>query len=301
MLALSIVTVRHLRETPASARRHSIHDSAAGERILRDTTWRRHRHRDTSRGVTGRPERGVRRERPEWVSVVAQATRHRCRARHSRDRGRDVPLLVARQSLYRILCKRKAEKSSCERAGHRSRSATRRPGAAALGIATTSSSLRHRTLGVLQRVSGAGGVPQAASALDTAYGETSHRFPSFLPDGRHFVYSGTIGTCCPASKAGRIRIGTLDTMDATTLLEAESSAAVASGHLLFNRNGTLMAQPFDATLRQFARRPVSNSGVHRVRRQPVREFFGLRHWCPGFREWARATNGAVDVDGPCGH
>jgi hypothetical protein len=35
-------------------------------------------------------------------------------------------------------------------------------------------------------------------------------------------------------------------MDATMLLEAESAATVAAGHLLFNRNGTLMAQPFDA-------------------------------------------------------
>jgi hypothetical protein len=59
-------------------------------------------------------------------------------------------------------------------------------------------------VGVLQRVSATGGIPQVASALDTAYGEASHRFPSFLPDGHHFVYSATIGTCCPAPKAGRI-------------------------------------------------------------------------------------------------
>jgi hypothetical protein len=26
------------------------------------------------------------------------------------------------------------------------------------------------------------------TTLDTARGETAHRFPSFLPDGRHFVY-----------------------------------------------------------------------------------------------------------------
>lgn len=103
----------------------------------------------------------------------------------------------------------------------------------------------------LQRVSAAGGVPQEASVLDKTYGETSHRFPSFLPDGRHFVYTGSIGTCCPASKPARIMIGALDTMDATTLLQAESSAAFASGHLLFNREGTLMAQPFDAEARQF--------------------------------------------------
>ena len=89
-------------------------------------------------------------------------------------------------------------------------------------------------------------MPQAASVLDTGYGESGHRFPSFLPDGRHFVYTGVIGTCCPAAKPARIRVGTLDTMDATTLMQMESSATFASGHLLFYRDGTLMALPFDA-------------------------------------------------------
>jgi Tol biopolymer transport system component len=103
------------------------------------------------------------------------------------------------------------------------------------------------TVGILQRVSGAGGVPQPASELDKEYGETGHRFPFFLPDGRHFVYTGVIGTCCPASKPARIRLGTLDTTTATTLMEAESSAVIASDHLLFNRDGTLMAVPYDAT------------------------------------------------------
>ncbi len=101
------------------------------------------------------------------------------------------------------------------------------------------------TTGGLQRVSAAGGVPVPVSALDTAYGESSHRWPHFLPDGRHFVFTGSIGTCCPASKPARIRIGSLDTKDAPTLLEVESSSAVASGHLFFIRDGTLMAQPFD--------------------------------------------------------
>jgi serine/threonine protein kinase/Tol biopolymer transport system component len=104
----------------------------------------------------------------------------------------------------------------------------------------------------LQRVSADGGVPQAASAPDKAYSETSHhRFPSFLPDGRHFVYTEVVGVCCPPPKPGRVRIGALDTLDATTLLEVDSSSAFASGHLLFNRAGTLMAQGFDATSRRF--------------------------------------------------
>jgi Tol biopolymer transport system component len=111
------------------------------------------------------------------------------------------------------------------------------------------------TTGALQRVSSAGGIPGNASALDTEYGETSHRFPSFLPDGRHFLYTGTIGTCCPPSKPARVKIGVLDSLDATPLMQAESMATYARGHLLFNREGTLMAQPFDASARVLSGEP----------------------------------------------
>ena len=44
------------------------------------------------------------------------------------------------------------------------------------------------TTQVLQRVSASGGAPVPAATLDVAYGETSHRWPHFLPDGRHFLY-----------------------------------------------------------------------------------------------------------------
>ena len=146
-----------------------------------------------------------------------------------------------------------------------------------------------------------GGVPEAASASDKAYSDTSHhRFPSFLPDGRHFVYSEVVGACCPALKPGRIRLGALDTMDATTLLEAESSAAFASGHLLFNRSGTLMAQGFDATSHRFTGDAF-----------PVMEHVGIE----GSRyasfsvsdtgvlvtaRWTFATDDAADLDGSRG-
>jgi eukaryotic-like serine/threonine-protein kinase len=105
---------------------------------------------------------------------------------------------------------------------------------------------------VLHRVSATGGMVQTASVLDNAFGGSSqHRFPFFLPDGRHFLFTEIIGACCPPPRPGRIRVGTLDSMDTRVLVDAESSSAYASGHLLFNRSGTLMAQPFDAESRQF--------------------------------------------------
>ena len=93
----------------------------------------------------------------------------------------------------------------------------------------------------LQRVSAAGGIPTAATVL--GQGETvGHRMPFFLPDGRHFLYR--------ASKAGGvggpIYVASLDSPERKLLLNSDSSnVQYAQGHLLFLRETTLMAQPFD--------------------------------------------------------
>ena len=48
---------------------------------------------------------------------------------------------------------------------------------------------------------------QIADALEAAhdagseYDDASDRFPSFLSDGKHFLYTSTVGSCCPAQKA----------------------------------------------------------------------------------------------------
>jgi Tol biopolymer transport system component len=103
----------------------------------------------------------------------------------------------------------------------------------------------------LWRVPSAGGVPTAVTTIDSASGEKSHRWPHALPDGRHFIYTETTGTCCPAAKPATIRIGSLDPAEAAVaLFEAESSVTYASGHVLFARDETLMAQPFDPDTRQ---------------------------------------------------
>jgi Tol biopolymer transport system component len=103
----------------------------------------------------------------------------------------------------------------------------------------------------IMRVSSTGGEPTVVTTIDRATGEDAHRWPHFLPDGRRFFYTALTGPCCPASKPANIRIGSLDPADATvTVLQAESSVAYASGHLLFAREETLVAQPFDLDTRQ---------------------------------------------------
>jgi serine/threonine protein kinase len=105
----------------------------------------------------------------------------------------------------------------------------------------------------LLRVSAAGGTPEPASKLDLAQAENSHRWPSFLPDGKHFLYWSR------TSRAGEPSVlyaGELGTLQAKVLMKSESMAVYAPGHLLFLRGQTLMAQPFNPDRLELGGEPV---------------------------------------------
>ena len=112
--------------------------------------------------------------------------------------------------------------------------------------------------GALMQVPAAGGVPAPLTRLDANAGETSHALPSFLPDGRHFLYWRRSGS---AEKTGAY-IGSLDAtpeQQSAALVVASSFAAVyaaSPGSVLFLRDSTLMAQPFDAGTRTLTGEPV---------------------------------------------
>ena len=92
--------------------------------------------------------------------------------------------------------------------------------------------------GALARVSSAGGQPVPATKLSAADKDTSHRWPDFLPDGRHFLFL--------SQPSNVVHAGSLDSADVTRLVNADSRALYAPGYLLFIREDTLVAQPFDA-------------------------------------------------------
>ena len=96
--------------------------------------------------------------------------------------------------------------------------------------------------GPLHRVPAAGGTATPATTLAAERRERTHRWPSFLPDGRHFLYLSNEEV--PRSRWS-IRVGSLDSPDSQFVLEARSNAAYQDGYLLFVRGGTLLAQPFD--------------------------------------------------------
>jgi serine/threonine protein kinase len=96
--------------------------------------------------------------------------------------------------------------------------------------------------GPLLRVPAGGGQPpMPATELDKSRKETSHRFPHFLPDGRHFLYVGT-----GSDAKDRITyVGTLDSNERRPLPGIAAEVKYSMGHLVFVRDGALMAQPFD--------------------------------------------------------
>ena len=79
-----------------------------------------------------------------------------------------------------------------------------------------------------------------ATRLDVAHYDFGHQWPSFLPDGKHFLYSGLT-----TDRKHDVLLGTLGSDVSEVLIHNASDAKyVAPAHLLFERNGYLFAQSF---------------------------------------------------------
>jgi eukaryotic-like serine/threonine-protein kinase len=96
--------------------------------------------------------------------------------------------------------------------------------------------------GPLSQVPAAGGPTTPASHLDESIGESTHRWPVFLPDGKHFLYFARI---VQRNEHNGIHVGSLDGNENRLVVNTEANGSYATGYLLFGRETTLMAQPFD--------------------------------------------------------
>jgi eukaryotic-like serine/threonine-protein kinase len=106
--------------------------------------------------------------------------------------------------------------------------------------------------GVLRRISadGTGGADLTTLLADRA--ETSHRWPQFLQDGRHFVWF--VRSSDPAREG--VYLGSLDAPGGTMIVRSTSSAQCASGRLLYVVEGTLLAANLDVGGRRLTGEPV---------------------------------------------
>ena len=95
----------------------------------------------------------------------------------------------------------------------------------------------------IRRVPASGGTAVDFVKQDASRKERTVAWPEFLPDGRHFLYMAT----GDKPEDSVYRIGSLDSPDSKTLASAQTLVLYAlPGYLLFVRDRTLVAQPFDA-------------------------------------------------------
>jgi serine/threonine protein kinase len=96
----------------------------------------------------------------------------------------------------------------------------------------------------IYRVQASGGEPSRVTKLDAARSEVSHRWPFFLPDGRRFLYLSQKQMA--GSDQNGIYAASLDGGVPKLICNANSNVVYAPpGDLLFHRDGTLLARPFD--------------------------------------------------------
>jgi Tol biopolymer transport system component len=103
----------------------------------------------------------------------------------------------------------------------------------------------------LYRINSSGGEITLVTSLNSSKAETTHRFPYFLPDGKHFIFF------VKAHKAeSGIYLGSLDSQENKFLLRSDRSAIFSSGYLLFQRSNTLLVQAFDTKKLQLSGEPI---------------------------------------------
>jgi serine/threonine protein kinase len=119
------------------------------------------------------------------------------------------------------------------------------------GNAPGSGSWNHEDVIVFSRLGGpvfqvlaAGGPPVPLTTLDKAHGEAAHWAPWFLPDGRHFLYVARSGP----SEENSVYVGDLTSKTRKRVGSFGTGAIyVNPGYLLFVRQRTLLAEPFNAS------------------------------------------------------
>ena len=107
--------------------------------------------------------------------------------------------------------------------------------------------------GPLQRTSATGSTPTPVTTIRAGSGD-QHAFPSFLPDGRHFLFY----VRSERAEDRGIYVGSLDSREVKRVTASDLRGQFAPpSHLLFVQDRTLLARPFDLTTLQVTGDPVS--------------------------------------------
>jgi Tol biopolymer transport system component len=112
--------------------------------------------------------------------------------------------------------------------------------------------------GPMMRIAAGGGQPEPLTTFDREREETHHLYPSFLPDGRHYVFYVN-------SRERGLYVGELGSNARTHLFDPDPALPAAAaatpgiysstGHLLYVRDRVLMARAFDPAVRTASGEP----------------------------------------------
>ena len=108
----------------------------------------------------------------------------------------------------------------------------------------------------IYRIPAGGGEPEPVTELDFDANETTHRWATFLPDGRHFLFLAGSHSEGIHSGVNGVWVGELGSTDRRLLIHARTNAAYASGYLLYVREDVLLAHPFDPDRQELAGDPI---------------------------------------------
>jgi serine/threonine-protein kinase len=107
----------------------------------------------------------------------------------------------------------------------------------------------------LWRVSASGGEPKEVTRLNRSQGEISHRFPEILPGGKAVLFTIRTG---PGWEELQLAVHLFATGERRVVLSGGGGGHyVSTGHLVYNRVGTLVAVPFDLTRLKPSGAPVA--------------------------------------------
>lgn len=104
----------------------------------------------------------------------------------------------------------------------------------------------------LFRVRDTGGSAQPLTKLNASLTENSHRYPTFLPDGRHFLFVSR----CAERANNALYVASIDSSEVKKIMPAQARVSYIPGAVLFYREGTVMAQHFDPDRAQVSGDPV---------------------------------------------
>ncbi|NIS15619.1 MAG: protein kinase [candidate division Zixibacteria bacterium] len=109
----------------------------------------------------------------------------------------------------------------------------------------------------IRQVPASGGVATAATVIDRERGENMHAWPAFLPDGKHFLYLAQVDTTSAALGDDVVCVGSLDGGFRKELFRVSSRIEYSpAGFILHERQGVLLAHPFDANKLEITGEPI---------------------------------------------